>query len=95
MNKRGFMATLAAMCMAPFAAKADPIEDEDEIRLRWINLIQRSANEAGATINRWENWNLSHDGRRMVGMCAYGVRDGRPYTPGFATVIDKQAEISA
>lgn len=25
MNKRGFLATLAAMCVAPFAVKADPV----------------------------------------------------------------------
>lgn len=38
MNKRGFLATLAAMCVAPFAVKADPIEARRKKALAMSNV---------------------------------------------------------
>lgn len=64
MNKRGFLATLAAMCVAPFAVKADPIEARRKRALALSN-VPRATDLEQAWINgewrevtqpwRWEN----------------------------------------
>jgi hypothetical protein len=50
MNKRGFLATLAAMCVAPFAVKAEPVEVPKD------HIFYDFARDDGATIRQWVKW---------------------------------------
>jgi hypothetical protein len=55
MNKRGFLATLAAMCVAPFAAKADP-DGASVITVPKDHVFYDFAKSDGATIELWIKW---------------------------------------
>lgn len=62
MNKRGFLATLAAMCVVPFAAKAKPTVAM--IAVPDDHVFYDFARDDGATIRQWIKW--ESPGRKHV-----------------------------